>query len=1237
MRTLRSHLLAALAPLSCSLLLATTPPARAEVRPLTTTAVRDQMPQINNAGQVVWVGQDGAGTAVYLWSGGDARKVSTDTTTNRFPHLNDAGQVAWQGGQGNSSGVYLWDGTTTRRLGATVGGGLFPEIDSAGQVVWTDGKGPVYLWDGAAVQTLASGAYDSQPHITSQGLIVYGPPNTFGGFMPGRLSKPYLQSGSLRFEWPFADYFPGYWTSINNLGQLLWPGQHGLSFWNGSTIAPLSGGAYSAVPPLLNDAGRAVWVTANGMNQHGQVHLWTGTEDRLLTPTGDDYRAPDLNQVGQVVWMGRERPGADWEIYFWNGASVERLTDNSVDDVNPDLNDAGQVVWEERNGAATEILLYTPPVRVALERGSLVGGAATRGTVALDAPAPAGGAVVALTSSSPGVVSVPASITVPAGALQATFPVNTVAVPEVTAVVISAHSGGVVRASRLQVLPADLSFQLHLSELRGGNPSTATVTLAEPAPAGGAVLALTSDQPALAAIPASVTVPAGHTTAYFWVTTVPVDRPATVTLTATRDRAVWTEALRLTPAALASVSVLPGSVNGGEPASGGVTLDGPAPAGGALVTLASSDPAVVVPPAITVPAGAGAVMFPITTRPVDTPRSVTITGSFAGKRVAAVLGLAAPRLAAFTLDPDRVVGNTDFTATVTLADPAPDTGVWVTVTGTSPDVPLSARVLVNGGRRSATVSFRPGFVTRPTAITFTASVGNRGLRATLTVLPDIVSLSFQPAPIVGGQTTTGTISLRGPAPTGGAMISLSVVSSSNRPAQASVPAQVMVPAGQTAATFPVQAAPIQTRGAVIVTAAYLQQKVTEALEVVGDGVETVDVSQWPIPGGTPTSGTVRLYSPAPVGGAAVRMSSDRPELVVLPAQVTVPAGAMWAAFEFTTRPVASSTPVRIIGSYGGGSGSGTLTLLPAGLSYLEVANQPLTGGAEATGVIHMEAPVAGAPALVSLFSSDPTVIVPPTVAVPVGADAAPFPIRTTPVGAPVRLELAAAYRDQVRTTDVYVLPRYTLTLTLDPPSVIGGLPAAGTVTLNAPSPNYLLQITLTSSDPAIATTPGTLFIGGGSTQGRFLIVTRPAPTRVPASFTATLDDLRSSATLVVLPSPLASLRIAPERVPGGSSATGTVTLDGPASPGGLVVRLASDHRALAAPPASVRVPAGATQATFRLTTAPVRAAAAVRITVSLAGTVRDANVTVLPNASTAATPRRSAGRPRPPWSSRSAR
>ena len=81
-----------------------------------------------------------------------------------------------------------------------------------------------------------------------------------------------------------------------------------------------------------------------------------------------------------------------------------------------------------------------------------------------------------------------------------------------------------------------------------------------------------------------------------------------------------------------SLSLSPTSVLGGPLGSstGTVTLKGPAPSGGALVSLSSSDAAATVPASVTVPEGATSATFTVNTSPVIRSTTVRISASYNG-------------------------------------------------------------------------------------------------------------------------------------------------------------------------------------------------------------------------------------------------------------------------------------------------------------------------------------------------------------------------------------------------------------------------------------------------------------------------------------------------------------------------------------------------------------------------------------------------------------------------------
>lgn len=84
----------------------------------------------------------------------------------------------------------------------------------------------------------------------------------------------------------------------------------------------------------------------------------------------------------------------------------------------------------------------------------VIGGSSAKGMVSLTSPAPAGGITISLLSSDPAVASVPASVTVPEGASNASFDIATAIVLETKRVVISAVHDSVKKSETLTVSPA---------------------------------------------------------------------------------------------------------------------------------------------------------------------------------------------------------------------------------------------------------------------------------------------------------------------------------------------------------------------------------------------------------------------------------------------------------------------------------------------------------------------------------------------------------------------------------------------------------------------------------------------------------------------------------------------------------------------------------------------------------------------------------------------------------------
>jgi uncharacterized delta-60 repeat protein/uncharacterized repeat protein (TIGR01451 family) len=179
---------------------------------------------------------------------------------------------------------------------------------------------------------------------------------------------------------------------------------------------------------------------------------------------------------------------------------------------------------------------------------------------------------------------------------------------------------------------------------------------------------------------------------------------------------------------------------------------------------------------------------------------------------------------------ENVIVGQQFSYTVTVLNRGPDVASNVVVTDTVP----AGLTYVSSSTTKGTVGESGGVVT--------ANIGSLGVNESATVTltvssatmnsytdtatatstePDItpanntdsatarviglIDMSFVPSTVIGGcQNSTGTVTLSGQAPAGGATVTLQ----SADPAAASAPPNVVVPQGQTTANFPVTTSPV---------------------------------------------------------------------------------------------------------------------------------------------------------------------------------------------------------------------------------------------------------------------------------------------------------------------------------------------------------------------------------------------------------------------------------------------
>ena len=856
----------------------------------------------------------------------------------------------------------------------------------------------------------------------------------------------------------------------------------------------------------------------------------------------------------------------------------------------------------------TATLTVTPAVTVSsvsLNPTSVTGGTSSTGTVTLNAAASGSGAVVVLSSSDTSAATVPASVTVSAGSTSATFTVTTTPVAAVSTAVITASYSGSASATITVNPPVASSVVLNPTSVAGGTGSTGTVTLNGPAPTGGALVTLASDNTAAAQVPGSVTVAANATSATFSITTSVVSVDANVTISATYGTAASATLTVTAPAAtLISLTLNPSSLIGGNSSTATVTLSRGAPVGGATVTLSSNNAAAQVPPNVSVAAGSTTATFSITTTAVAATVTANISATY-GAVQSSALTVNPPNLTGVALNPTTVQGGSSSSGTVTLNGVAPSGGAVVTLSSNSSSAQVPASVTVAAGSTTATFTVTTSVVASTTSATITGTYGATQT-AVLTInaaAPSLASVTLNPTSVTGGTSSTGTVTLTGVAPSGGAVVTLSSNSSS-----AQVPPSVTVAAGATTATFTVTTSVVSSSTSATITGTYgATQTAVLTVNPASAALASVTLNPTSVTGGTSSTGTVTLTAVAPSGGAVVVLASGNTAVAQVPASVTVAAGAMTATFTVTTSAVTTSTNVTVTGTYGTQS-SATLTVNPPTFSSLSLSPTSLAGGNSSTGTVRLSgpAPTGGIP--IPLSSNNTAVAqVPASVTVAAGATTATFTVTTTPITTSTQVVISGTYGVTRNATLTVNAPTLS-SVTRSPSSVVGGNNSTGTVTLNGPAPAGGVVVTLQSNNTVVAQVPVSVSIAAGSRTATFTITTTAVATQTSVTISATYGATRTT-TLTVTVASLSSLTLNPSTVTGGQSSTGTLTLNGAAPPNGAVVSLSSSNTTAAQVPATATIPAGSQTVTFTVTTGAVHGTSST-IRGTYRSTTRSARLTV---------------------------
>ena len=680
-----------------------------------------------------------------------------------------------------------------------------------------------------------------------------------------------------------------------------------------------------------------------------------------------------------------------------------------------------------------------------------------------------------------------------------------------------------------------------------GGEARGTLDITGPAPAGGATVTLTTDRPdLLPELPASRQIPAGSSSIQVLVapTGFPnslrgmrvgfVAAPTVATVTATYNGSSVATPITIVPPRLndTPLQLAPVKATGGTEMFGILDLevgcfagfcDGLAPPGGFPVNVSSSSPAATVPAVVTIPAGAGGTQFSIQTSPVSTVTVITISARAGGFAANWYITLTPPPpVDSLTLDPVETAGGSRGIVRIPLSAMRGH-DQQLRLTSSNPSVAaVPATVTVPASTEAGIFSVDTGPVTTRTVVTIVVSAAGGATRsADLVVhpsLPTLTGFSVNPTSVPGGTSSTGTVTLDAPAPSGGLSVSLS----SSLPGAASVPPTVTVAGGATTASFPITTFPVdnttaQLSATVGSTTLFAALAITRASSIVPTGLT---LNPTAVLGGSSSTGTVRLSAAAPSGGAVVTLSDDSPAATV-PTTVTVPAGSTTRTFTVTTTAVSTPTAVRISASLGGGTASATLTVNHLAAPTLQAPANTATGVAQPVAFNWTD--VANAVDYEIQIDNTSTVAAPFVAGqVVVGSQASIGSLPAQQLWWRVRARNAAGVFGPFSATRRFTPVASSATVSLasvavSPTTVVGGGSVTGTITLTAAAPSGGAVVTLASSNPA-ATVPQSATVAAGTTAATFPVTTSPVGSTTTVTLTATSSGVSRTATLTVTPS-----------------------------------------------------------------------------------------------------------------------
>ncbi|MGQ9454251.1 MAG: Ig-like domain-containing protein, partial [Armatimonadota bacterium] len=657
--------------------------------------------------------------------------------------------------------------------------------------------------------------------------------------------------------------------------------------------------------------------------------------------------------------------------------------------------------------------LRTPPAINADPASlSLLTGQTGQITFGIPDVAPAGGVQLVLSSSVPGVATVPGTAMIPEGQNSVVVTVTALSYGQT---VITANATGYYRAQVpvTVINPPLISFSPSPLNVARGLVQKCTISISNPAPEGGLVVSLAGGG-GLVEFQPSVVIQQSELSAQFEVRGL------------AEGSTVITASAAGYPSADLPVNVTPGQLTlfpsylpiaEGRSSTLQLMIPNDAPPGGLTANVVSSNSSiVVVPSTVTIPGGQRSV-------------KVSVSGVTAGEAVvtASAEGFTSAQasvrvLPAFNISflpgslqmPPGVTKTTD----VVISAAAPEGGLSITLSNPDPDkISLPETAFIPEGAYAVTIQVTGLATTEGPVEVLATCPGLTEGTLQVTVQPLLPLYMRADVTVGAGCRTTGSIGLTtGNAPSGGYTVNVSV----DDPTVASVPSQVTIPAGSSETQFTIVG---KSPGATTCRLTLTGYEESDTVSVVTPTFVWSDVSSSMNMGQTRS---VRVWTYVPGGSygygnyvysdtsqnvdqpLSVSVASSDPGVISVPGGMTIPAGRYYSDYiDITAVGVGSA---RLTASAVGWGSKESGEIVVTGVTPYMRADVTVGAGCRTSGFVGLSVGTAPSGGYTFNLSSDnPAVaVVPAQVTIPAGSSGTQFTIVGVSAGSTkIRLSVPA--------------------------------------------------------------------------------------------------------------------------------------------------------------------------------------------------------------------------------------